>query len=375
MIIHAPQLVRGPRVRMTAQIEWEGRRVSRSIPKALWFEFPAEFESELHLSGAPFVVALLLLAMQQGEAMEVRAPVSKKLLQGLQHYQRIFNEWYPERFHLVEIRALGEAPVPSLRGVEAAAFSGGVDSFFTFLDLRNQGKLPARALFMAGFDMPLNLGRSIRELTQSYQELMKQWGVGWVDGATNVRAFVDTVDWTNAHGTALAASALCFQGAWSRFYIPSSYTLGRYPKWGTHPELDPWLSSEALEFVHQGAGLNRVRKLEVISRAPESFARLRVCWIQDIGLKNCGRCEKCVRTQAALEVLGAASRYSTFAEAFSLGKLRKLALRTASARLFAREMIREALGRGKGAIALSLVIALGKRRIFRIQHRLFSFFR
>src|SRR6185436_2239420 len=107
---------------------------------------------------------------------------------------------------------------------------------------------------------------------------------------------------------------------------------------------------------------------ETLCRAPETFDRLRVCWIQDIGLKNCGKCEKCVRTQAALAVQGALAPYTTFAEGCALGKLRKLPLRTTSSRLFARELIREALVRGKFGIASSLGFALLRRRIFHIRY-------
>ena len=226
---------------------------------------------------------------------------------------------------------------------------------------------------MAGFDMPLHLSQSISELTNSYSVLMNELGVQFVVGSTNIRSFVNTVAWTNAHGQALAASALFFQGSvqgalqnsWGQFYIPSSYTAATYPKWGTHPSLDHLLSSETLKFVHHGTEANRVRKLELIAHCPESYSRLRVCWIQDIGLKNCGECEKCVRTLVALDILGRLSFYSTFARgALSRGKVRALKMRTHQARIFARELIWEAAKRLKFRVCVDLGFALFRRELF-----------
>jgi hypothetical protein len=185
-----------------------------------------------------------------------------------------------------------------------------------------------------------------------------------------VRAFVNSVDWTNAHGPALAASALFFDETWSRFYVPSSYTLGAYPKWGTHPELDSLFSTEALQFVHHGADANRVRKLELVSRFEGSFARLRVCWIQDIGLLNCAACEKCIRTQLALELLEKLGHYTTFSQPLRGENVRRLPMRTRQSRIFARELINEALARGKWRIARDLGVALARRQLFHTRYRL-----
>ncbi len=334
----------------------------------LWFKFPADCAPLISGESDPFVVAMLLLAMQKGETLHVEGTVSRKLHEGLVEYQRVIHSWYPERFQVIEVLPEGlreETRPDSFFEVvghrrEAVAFSGGVDSFYSYLALKPR---LTHGLFMAGFDMPLNLVDSIGELTRSYTEMFEQAGKRLIVGSTNVRQFVNAVDWTNAHGTALAASALFFEGLWSRFFIPSSYTGASYPKWGTHPELDPHLSTERLTFVHEGATLNRVGKLARIIQAPESYARLRVCWIQDIGLRNCGECEKCVRTQIALELLGARSCYATFdAAKFTRARVRKLFLRTHQSRVFARELVRESAARGRATVMLDVGWALLKRR-------------
>jgi len=361
MIIHPPRITSiGDELLVSSGIELYGS--ARRSPEPLWFRFPAF--SKPSGDADPFVLALLLLAMQNGEDIEVRASLSRKLLEGLDRYQRVFHAWFPDRFKLINIRPISlRDDVPSGATGKGAAFSGGVDSFYSFLTL--QQKL-THTIFMSGFDMPINLTWSIGELTRSYSALMKESGIEFIAGSTNIRTFVNSVDWTNAHGSALAATALFFKQRLSEFYIPSSYTDGAYPNWGSHPELDPLLSADSMRFVHHGSEFNRVQKLETIARSPLSYERLRVCWIQDIGLRNCGVCEKCIRTQVALDIVGALANYKTFENGvLDHSKVRNLTHRTHQSRVFARELMREAIQRGKLRIWSSLGISLLRREMFR----------
>ena len=353
----------GDEVLVSSGIEILGS--GRRTPEPLWFRFPASADPSGDCE--PFVVALLLLAMQNGEDIEVRGSLSRTFLEGLDRYQRVFQCWFPERFKLIEIRPESfRDDAPSGATGKGAAFSGGVDSFHTFLALRKQ---LTHTIFMAGFDMPINLTWSIGELTRSFATMMKDSGIEFIAGSTNVRTFVNAVDWTNAHGPALLATALFFKHRLSDFYIPSSYTDGNYPNWGSHPDLDPLLSSESMRFVHHGSDLNRVQKLEQIAHEPMTYDRLRVCWIQDIGLKNCGVCEKCIRTQVALDIVGALAKYTTF-ESGTLdhSRIRNLRHRTHQSRMFARVLMREAIRRGKWRVWSSLGFSLLRREMFHRTH-------
>ncbi len=370
MVIYPSSRTRvGAEIQISAHIELRLKR--RNTPSELWFRFPESEHSQISSDLDPFVVAVLLLAMQNNEPIEVRGSLSRKLFLGLKEYQQIYHSWFPERFHIIEIQPekLRDDRDEEIKAA-GCAFSGGVDSFYTLLTLLDQsngeksGKL-THAIFMAGFDMPLHLTASIRDLTQSYAEMMISLGIHFVIGSTNVRRFVNSVDWTNAHGQALVATALFFKNTWKEFYIPSSYTGTTYPKWGSHPRLDPLLSTESLKMIHHGSQENRVSKLESISQAPESYERLRVCWIQDLGLKNCGKCEKCIRTMVALDILEALPYYRTFTqEGLSRSKVRNLTMRNYQSRLFAWELMGEAILRGKFRIVVDLGYSLLRRELF-----------
>ncbi len=360
MIIHPTETTTiGTEILVSARME--SQAPGRRLPENLWFRFPAKFQPAV--DSDPFVIALLLLAMQRGEDIEVRGSLSRSFFSGLNRYQQVFHGWFPERFKCVEIRpmSLREESTRQTSG-RGVAFSGGVDSFYSFLTLR---ETLTHTIFMSGFDMPCNLIQSIGELTRSYSALMQEFGIHFITGSTNVRTFVNSVEWTNAHGPALMATALFFKPYFGEFYIPSSYTDGGYPQWGSHPELDPLLSSPSLRFVHHGSALNRVRKLQFISRYPASYDRLRVCWIQDIGLKNCGRCEKCIRTQIALGIIEMLPNYTTFdSAALNHSHIRRLRHRTHQSRIFARELMKEAFSRGKLSICASLAYSLLRRELF-----------
>jgi hypothetical protein len=365
MIIHPPRITPvGDDVRISSRIEVRGS--GRRSSENLWFRFPAC--SQPSGDSDPFVVALLLLAMLNGEDIQVEGSVSRKLHHGLERYQRVFRDWFPDRFKLIKVRpsSLRDDKAPGAMG-SGAAFSGGVDSFYTFLTL--QKKL-THTIFMSGFDMPVNLTWSIAELERSFSALMKETRIEFISGSTNIRTFVNSADWTNAHGPALMATALFFKHRLSEFYVPSSYTEGSYPRWGSHPELDRLLSSESMHFVHHGSDLNRVQKLKFVAQSPMSYDRLRVCWIQDRGLKNCGGCEKCVRTKIALDIIGALAKYKTFeSDSLNHSQIRNLRHRTHQSRVFARELMREAIKRGKLRVWSSLGYSLLKREMF---HRIHS---
>ena len=67
---------------------------------------------------------------------------------------------------------------------------------------------------------------------------------------------------------------------------------------------DPLCTTESMRVVHDGCEANRTEKVDWLvqnTRAPED---LRVCWQGPTLDRNCGRCEKCVRTMLNLWCLG-----------------------------------------------------------------------
>src|SRR5262245_36307721 len=102
----------------------------------VWYRFPADFA--VSPRGDAPLAAALLPAMLRGEPLEVerRAPVSPRLLDGIDTLQDIFRTWYPF-LQKVPVRA-EPAEAPVLNPGVASFFSGGVDGTYTFLKHRRR---------------------------------------------------------------------------------------------------------------------------------------------------------------------------------------------------------------------------------------------
>ena len=102
------------------------------FPKTLWFSFPNEFDQYLLLRGDAFLVGTLIAAMALGEDIEIRSPVSPRLVSNLMEYQRLLGLWFPGQLTPTQIdyRDLEILSPGTGYGGTAALFSGGVDSSF-----------------------------------------------------------------------------------------------------------------------------------------------------------------------------------------------------------------------------------------------------
>ena len=121
--------------------------------------------------------------------------------------------------------------------------------------------------------------------------------------ATNVHDLGQ--DWELMHGLALAATLQLYSPEFGVGLIGSSAPYFRiHLPWGSNPVTDPLMSSGTMRICHDGAALTRVAKARVVAREPELMGLLRVCWQGERLSRNCGRCEKCVRTYWALRIAG-----------------------------------------------------------------------
>ena len=103
----------------------------------LWFSVSEEYEKYLVTENADaFVIGLLLLAMKNGEDIQVNASMSRKLYYSLTHYVipalNLANpEWKP-----IEIVVSGQLTSRDLNeaGTAGTGVSCGIDSFCTIVD-------------------------------------------------------------------------------------------------------------------------------------------------------------------------------------------------------------------------------------------------
>lgn len=313
----------------------DGQTVSAAIVTArgatdVWYRStqPLGIEPEAWLTVA------LPLAMKTGEPLTSAVPVSARWFKGQQQIQHILASWYPALRVVPVTVPIVERPSRSARA--ASFFSGGVDSFSTVL--RNREKLSALWV-VRGFDIPLEdssgWAHTLGHITAAADDL----GLPLHAIETNLRPIMDLAGgWgTLTNGAALASVALLHQETFGLVFVPASHSFRDLFPWGSHPLIDPAWSTEALELIHEGAHLTRFQKTAEIAASPIALNHLRVCW-QNTGEYNCGRCEKCVRTQAALALNGA-TETPTFATRISAPLVRTVWLQDENAASFVREIV------------------------------------
>jgi hypothetical protein len=189
-----------------------------------------------------------------------------------------------------------------------AAFSGGVDSSFTLLRSMagptGQHYEVDTVVLVHGFDVALANGRDLRELVDRTAAIRDIARVQLRIVRTNSKE-LSLQRWEHSFATQLAACMHLFSAEFSDALIASSepYDALVLP-WGSNPVTDHLLSGGRLAVVHDGAAFSRTEKTAFLATFPAALSSLKVCWEGAQQARNCGVCEKCVRTQLNLLAVG-----------------------------------------------------------------------
>ncbi len=276
----------------------------------LWYRVPLEHREAITGGCEPFVLGALFMAMSRATNLVVHGQVSPSLLRNLEEFQNAWACWRPEWYTKIEITADRELELARAANSNKAimAFSGGVDASFTAWSHRHgqRGRLNediGAGVMIHGFDIPLDQVDDFCLATEKSAKMLASLGMALIPVATNFRELDG--DWEDAHGAGLASCLTLFQDRYVRGVIASSepYNSLVIP-WGSNPITDPLLSSNSFRLIHDGAAFTRSEKIRRIAQWPEALQHLRVCWQGKQKDRNCGRCEKCVRTILNFRVMG-----------------------------------------------------------------------
>lgn len=171
----------------------------------VWFELPREIEPPPVEDAEPFLMCLLLEAMQEGRTLVAHGRVSPMLLSNLTEYRDAWCNWSPlsayGHFHRIEFGADEIRPGEPARGPDLAimAFSGGVDSSFTLRrhHHRQAGHRTVKisgCVMAHGFDFPLSKPEVFEPNFRRNQELLASLGYALRRGPNDVAWFYLTHD-------------------------------------------------------------------------------------------------------------------------------------------------------------------------------------
>ncbi len=226
---------------------------------------------------------------------------------------------------------LPSASIPS-HDEAIAAFSGGVDSIFTLL--RHGTKqfgaasypLKKTVLMVHGFDVPLEKPEQLETLQRRTAPLLMELGFELKTMRTNLKE-LQLQDWEDSSMSQLAGCLHNYSHQFSYGLVGSteSYDALVLP-WGSNPATDHLLSGAHMRIVHDGAGYSRTAKVEQIARHATAASVVKVCWEGEETSRNCGECEKCVRTLLNFLAVGV-SNPACFSKPLDKRQIRALILR------------------------------------------------
>jgi hypothetical protein len=314
---------RGDQLRLSVRISYPDRRGGS---ERAWYEVPAWAAQGICQGGDPWLLTFLPLAVTLGLPIETDLPVDPRLLDNVRALMDIWAGWYqsvrPIRLR-VGTHARDDRPQPERTGL---FFSGGTDSFYTLLHSEETGDPSVDDLLVLhGFDVDIGNDRAYANVLRTAHAASSDLDKTVVPIATNVRETrFREANWSElAAGCVLGGAGLAMGHRYRRLLISGTLAPGHFRPHATHPDTDPLFSTSRTTFLHLGADLSRIPKLQYLHPHPIAMRNLRVCYESTDG-GNCGRCLKCVVVMAMLELIGALGEATTFGtDELDLGLIRR----------------------------------------------------
>ncbi len=340
MLIHTvTTTISDGRCRIAANVELEttGLKFSASgtSEHELWIDWPVEYFVPDAQDGAPFVLICLSVAMCLGERLASRDPIPQSLLLNILEAMAIYNTDFPDSSHVVELNMDTFRPTGPTDGRIGSFYSGGVDSLFNIAELlrlkKQFGVDPVTDLWLIqGMDIKLSDEKLWSEVKRN---LMAPFAddklTRCVDIRTNAREIHDRfVGWEEMGFSAiLGGISKCFAPIVGTALIGSYANYRNIVPHSSSPLVDPMWSCDRQLVRHFSCRVDRIEKLQTISiEIPQLLENLRVCYLNTDGAYNCGKCEKCLRTQMQLLLCGSLEKCDRFDEPISIQALRHLRL-------------------------------------------------
>lgn len=257
--------------------------------------------------------------------LHVAADIELGHLNRIERLLHVYRSWMPA-LPIPRVTVAAETAVSTLPPAEgtAAYFSRGVDSMYEAA-LHTKARDPLTHLvFLDGIEPRHSPGTAAGEIEQA-TAAADLLGLPLEVVRTDAHALTGHAqDWSDVHGCVLAALATSFGGALGEVVIPSTDSYATLVPYGSHPLLDPLLSTSSMTVTHGDLGAGRAAKVAAIAaQRPDLLPYLKVCYEED-RVDNCGRCGKCIITMAALQAVDALGVATGFPNAIPMDELRAM---------------------------------------------------
>ena len=295
-----------------------------------------------------FLIVALMYAMKSHQDIAVEAPVSKRLLFNIENViQPLFSKMIPgSRCITISVQG-GSCPILDGKAVGCGC-SLGVDSLSALYKhmsdhMMEEYRVSHLALFNScqlGYLNPELDESAFREAVESLAPFSKEVNLPVVAVNSNLNVFYAEAGFTTASSRFFISTLSCvlaLQKLFGKYVFASSCPVDSFElsqKDQSHAEAAyvPLLSTESTEIILSGSTLTRVEKTDQIRHNHLTQRYLDVCWATQVASsishddrwlkektkKNCGWCDKCLRTLFTLELLG--EDLQRYGELFDLSK-------------------------------------------------------
>jgi hypothetical protein len=255
------------------------------------------------------VQSVLLHCMERGRPLRIHGNLSASALYNLHEFQRAWSLWRPNLYHRIDLipdSVVLERP-RSTRTMQA--FSGGMDASFTlvshkYLHKDRGGFEVSAGLLVHGFDVPYDNTPGFARLVERVKKTLDRAGLEVKLMRTNSKALA-IQGWEDSSALQLTACVHQFSDQYGRALMGSTDAYDELIiPWGSNVITDHLLSGDMMKIVHDGAGYSRTEKAELLLGFPFVVEGLKVCWEGQDPEKNCGKCEKCLRTRLNFAAAG-----------------------------------------------------------------------
>jgi hypothetical protein len=280
----------------------------------LWYSLDEPWAHAVTSHADCFAVGTVCLAMRHGFPLFIHGPVSPSLLTNLEEFQAIWHCWKPEECTQVDLRAETEREAPhGPLDSAVACYSGGVDASFTiWRHLKGQvgrrSRRIAAALFLHGCDIPLTEEDAFDRAAFGAEDVLAAYNVPLLRLKTNWRSVpsLSQLRWNDVFGTTFASAMHVVNGLAQSGLLASGDKYYFVRPHGSSPLTDRLLSSHSMQITNDAGEFSRIQKVAQLAQWTQVLPHLRVCWEGKEHDRNCGRCEKCIRTILNFRVVGAA---------------------------------------------------------------------
>ncbi len=306
-----------------------------------------------------FLAIARVMGMETDQSIVTLPRPSRTFRQRVDVLQRVHLSLFPQH-HEAPVHAWPRPdrpplPEPDDRRV-AAFFSGGVDSFALLAE--HEDRIDD-LLFVRGFDVPVHERERGEEVLRTVRAAAEAVGKPLIIVDTDLRDFSDPVcDWTWFVYGGLIATSLLLERTHHTVLCAASVADHHLPEEAVRLRGTGFGNTRTQMFI-EGRTATRVEKVAAVAGSGLARDTLRVCWQNVPGTVNCGTCQKCVRTHAALVASGGSGTITTFPAELDLAALEAHPAVTRSDRAYLSEIRDTAATAGDGALVAALDRALG----------------